>query len=60
MIDRKTKRLIQRLEAENAVLKQQNDKHLDVYRSQCLEIIDLKAQWIQVRELAEEIYSITN
>lgn len=56
MIDRKTRRLIDRLEIENQVLKEQNNKHMDIYRQQCLELIDLRCKLQEINLLTTELY----
>lgn len=41
---------IARLEAENARLRESVEKHLDVYRAQALELIDLRTRLDLVRQ----------
>ena len=53
-----TKRTISRLQAENDVLREANNKHLEVYRERCLELIALRSIVQQMRELAEELNTI--
>jgi hypothetical protein len=41
---------MRRLEAENAWLRQELDKHLSIYRDQLFEIVELRAQIDRVRD----------
>lgn len=42
---------LRRLELENAELRRQCDKHIEVYRDQALELIELRTRLQVVREL---------
>lgn len=42
---------MRRLELENAELRRQVDKHIEVYREQALELIELRATLQLLREL---------
>lgn len=43
---------VRRLELENAQLRAQNDKHIDIYREQTVELIELRAKLDLLREVA--------
>jgi hypothetical protein len=43
---------VRRLELENAELRTHNDKHVDIYRSQAIELIELRAKLELLREVA--------
>ncbi|GEM_PF-2844141 len=43
---------VRRLELENAQLRAQNDKHIDIYREQAVELIELRAKLDLLREVA--------
>lgn len=44
---------LRRLELENAELRQVNARHIDVYREQLVELIELRAKLQLMRELLE-------
>ena len=43
---------VRRLELENAQLRAQNDKHIDIYREQTVELIELRAKLDLLRAVA--------
>lgn len=43
---------VRRLELENAQLREQNGKHIEVYRDQIVELIELRAKLELLREVA--------
>jgi len=43
---------VRRLELENAQLRAQNDKHIDIYREQTVELVELRAKLDLLREVA--------
>lgn len=43
---------VRRLELENAQLRAQNDKHINIYREQTVELIELRAKLDLLREVA--------
>lgn len=45
---------LRRLELENAELRAQNARHIEVYRDQLIELIELRAQLQLMREIAGE------
>ena len=59
-MNRKEQLAIARIEAENAELRASNSRHIEVYRDQALELIDLRTKLAMVRQLSEELYAETN
>jgi len=45
---------LRRLELENFELRQHNDQHMQVYRDQSIELIELRAQLDLLREIIME------
>jgi hypothetical protein len=59
-MNRKEQLAFNRLEVENAELRASNSRHLEVYRDQAIELIDLRTKLAMVRQLSEELYAETN
>jgi|694.fasta_scaffold93782_2 hypothetical protein len=59
-MNRKEQLAFTRLEIENAELRASNSRHIEVYRDQSIELIDLRTNLAMVRRFAEELYAETN
>ena len=59
-MNRKEQLAFTRLEVENSVLRASNSRHIEVYRDQALELIELRTKLEMVRRFAEELYAETN
>jgi len=59
-MNRKEQLAFNRLEVENAELRASNSRHLEVYRDQAIELIDLRTKLAMVRQLSEELHTEIN
>ena len=59
-MNRKEQLAFTRIEAENAELRASNSRHLEVYRDQAIELIDLRTKLAMVRKLSEELHTEIN
>ena len=59
-MNRKEHIAFDRLEIENAELRASNSRHMDVYRDQAIELIELRTKLAMCRQFAEELYTETN
>ena len=59
-MNRKEQLAFNRLEVENAELRASNSRHLEVYRDQAIELIDLRTKLAMVRKLSEELHTEIN
>ena len=55
-VNKKEQYYVAKLEAENKHLKAQLDRHMEVYREQLYELVELKAKREMVNRIVTELY----